>query len=294
MAKSRFYIALHLSVLLFGFAGLFGKWLPISSELIVLGRTFFASLGIGVWFLIKPGSFIVPSRKHLLTFFLSGSLLAFHWLAFFKSIQLSSVAIGLLTFSSFPLFVILLAPFTTKEAFSLKEVGVVILILIGTALLLPWDNLEGNLLWGIIWGLLAGFSFALLNIVNKGLVSSYSSLHITFYQCLVATVVLIPFSLSPATLPTGPQMGLLLLLGILFTAVAHSLYIFSMKALRTQLVSISACMEPVYGILAAFLLLGEKPEWSVLAGGGLILLATLLASISLPTPEPASTSPDGK
>ncbi|MEM7509448.1 MAG: DMT family transporter [Bacteroidota bacterium] len=294
MPKSRFYIALHFSVLLFGFAGLFGKWLSIPSELIVLGRTLFASLGIGIWFLVRPGDFTFPSRKHLLTFFLSGSLLAFHWLAFFKSIQLSSVAIGLLTFSSFPLFVILLAPFTTKETFSLKEVGVVILILIGTALLLPWDNLQGNLLWGIIWGLLAGFSFALLNIVNKGLVSTYTSLHITFYQCLIATIVLIPFSLGTQALPTGTQISLLVLLGILFTAVAHSLYIFSMKGLRTQLVSITACMEPVYGILAAFLLLGERPEWMVLAGGGLILLATLLASISFPTPAPASTSPDGK
>lgn len=294
MAKSRFYIALHFAVLLFGFAGLFGKWVAIPSEFIVLGRTFFASLGIGIWFMIRPGAFLFPIGKDRLTFLLSGSLLAFHWLAFFKSIQLSSVAIGLLTFSSFPLFVILLAPFTTKEAFSLKEVGVVILILIGTALLLPWDHLEGNLLWGIVWGLLAGFSFALLNIVNKGLVSRYTSLHITFYQCLVATVVLIPFSLSASILPTGAQIGLLLLLGILFTAVAHSLYIFSMKGLRTQLVSITACMEPVYGILAAFLLLGEKPAWTVLVGGGLILLATLLASISFPTPAPASTSPDGK
>ncbi|MEM6763997.1 MAG: DMT family transporter [Bacteroidota bacterium] len=280
LGKSRFFVALHLSVLLFGFAGLFGKWLPIPSEQIVWGRTLFASIAIGCWFLFQPSLFVFPAKASITTFLFSGALLAFHWIAFFSSIQLSSVTVGLLTFSSFPLFVIILAPFTTKEPFSLSDLGVVSLILLGTAQLLPWDDLSGDLFQGVVWGLGAGLSFALLNLVNKTLISQYKSLQITFYQCLVASLILIPFSVQHPMPQAFPQLGLLVLLGVLFTAVAHSLFIFSLKELRTQLVSITACMEPVYGGLAALLFLGERPEPMILLGGSLIIGATLLASFS--------------
>ena len=45
-------VALHIAVALFGFAGLFGKWLALSPVAIVLGRTAIAAAALG----ILPGS----------------------------------------------------------------------------------------------------------------------------------------------------------------------------------------------------------------------------------------------
>ena len=41
-------VALHVAVVLFGFAGLFGKWLLLSPVGIMLGRTAIAAIALGI------------------------------------------------------------------------------------------------------------------------------------------------------------------------------------------------------------------------------------------------------
>jgi drug/metabolite transporter (DMT)-like permease len=72
-------------------------------------------------------------------------------------------------------------------------------------------------------------------------------------------------------------VGLLIILGVFCTALAHALFINSLKSIRAQLAGVIAALEPVYGILFAFVLLGEKPSWTMLSGGALILASTTAA-----------------
>src|SRR2546428_488920 len=104
---SRALAALHLAVLLFGFAGLFGKWLPLPPVTIVFGRAAVASLVLAL-LLPRAGERRETRGSFEWKLAASGSLLALHWVAFFQAIQLASVAVGLLGFASFPLFVLLL------------------------------------------------------------------------------------------------------------------------------------------------------------------------------------------
>src|SRR5215813_5735339 len=95
---------LHVAVLLFGFAGLFGKWLSIAPGMIVLGRTLVASIALGLLLRLtgeRRGSF--EWRLGV-----NGGVLALHWVSFFQAIQVATVAVALLGFASFPLFVLLL------------------------------------------------------------------------------------------------------------------------------------------------------------------------------------------
>ncbi len=98
-------VELHVAVLLFGLAGLFGKLLALPPPVIVFGRTTFATLALGlVWFLARPRGDAAPfPRRKTGWLVLSGALLALHWVTFFKAIQVSTVAVGLLSLSSFPL-----------------------------------------------------------------------------------------------------------------------------------------------------------------------------------------------
>ncbi|MDC0231442.1 EamA family transporter, partial [Aureispira] len=121
MGINKHYLQIHLAVLLFGGAGIFGKLIQISSGGIVLGRAFWGAFFI---LLIKNSfndSFIPKTSKDLFIFCLLGVILAFHWVAFFEAIQLSSVAIGVLTFSTFPIFTSLLEPFADKEKFRVSN-----------------------------------------------------------------------------------------------------------------------------------------------------------------------------
>ena len=73
---------------------------------------------------------------------------------------------------------------------------------------------------------------------------------------------------------------LLAVLGIFCTAFAHVLFIKSLVHIKTQLASITACLEPVYGSLFAFVLLGEIPSLRTILGGGIIIGTIALASMN--------------
>src|SRR5512134_2657752 len=102
MSHAAALIALHVAVALFAFAGLFGKWLSLSPVAIVLGRTAIAAAALGI-LRLRSGE-RAPFDVRLVA---NGVLLALHWLSFFAAIQVSTVAVGLLGYASFPLFTLL-------------------------------------------------------------------------------------------------------------------------------------------------------------------------------------------
>ena len=271
-------LQVHASVFLFGLSGLFGKFLALPATVIVLGRTGFATLTLGLVLALGQTTIRLRSAKDLLGMALLGALLAFHWVSFFNSIQLATVAIGLLTFSSFPVFVTLLEPLLFKTPWRWRDGAIALLVVIGVALVIPDYRLGSATTLGAIWGLLSGLSFALLQLINKGYRQRYGAVAIAFYQNLFAWLSLLAVGpLSGLALSTG-DIGLLLILGVLCTAVAHTLFIESLAVLRTQTASVISALEPFYGIVLAALLLGEVPNLRTLLGGGLVIGTTVWAS----------------
>ncbi|PSR18144.1 EamA family transporter [filamentous cyanobacterium CCP3] len=271
-------LQVHASVFLFGLSGLFGKFLALPASVIVLGRTGFATLALGLVLALGRQPVQLRSRRDGLGMALLGGLLAFHWVSFFVSIQLATVAIGLLTFSSFPVFVTVLEPLLFKTPWRWRDGAIAALVVLGVALVIPDYRPGSATALGALWGLLSGLSFALLQLLNKGYRQRYSALAIAFYQDLFACLSLLVVTPLASLALTPREVGLLLVLGVLCTAVAHTLFIESLAVLRTQTASVISALEPVYGIVLALLLLGELPTLRVVAGGGLIVGTTLWAS----------------
>jgi len=270
-------LEIHIAVFFFGLAGLFGKWLSCSSTCIVFGRTAIAALTL-FGMILLTGQWRKP--KHLGVIIFMGALLAVHWIAFFKSIQLATVAIGLVTFSTFPAFVALLEPWFFKQKFKgidLLRGGVIIL---GVALIIPQWTLSNPASLGTLWGLFSGFSFALLTILNKSQVNETPPVLIAALQNGFAALFLLPFAAVQIGRLTPPAIGKLLFLGIFCTALAHWLFIRSLKTIRAQLASLITALEPVYGVIFAFLILHEVPTPRTLLGGGLIIGTIILATLA--------------
>ena len=284
-------LSIHVAVLLFGVAGLFGKFLELSPVTIVTGRTLFASLALALTvFGLKLGFRIIHSKDQL-SFILMGAILAVHWVTFFHAIQVSTVAIGLLTFASFPIFVTFLEPVFFGERLRRFDVFIAALVVAGLVLVIPDFDLSNNLTRGAMWGTLSGFTFALLAILNRKFVTHYPALKIALYQDFIACLFLLPFVAGDTLAITGPQWAQLFLLGVVFTALAHSLFISGMREVRAQLASVIACLEPVYGVALAVVLLEEVPPVRVMAGGALILGAIAYASVR-PQHQNVVRSPD--
>ena len=269
--NKRYLLQVHGAVLLFGLSGLFGK-LDQPAMVITLGRVVFSALFLLVLLNLRHIPYRVSGRQ-LAALAGLGAVLAFHWCSFYQAIQLSTVAIGLLTFSSFPIFVTFLEPLFFRRTLRGQDALAAAVAFGGIALVAP---VSGGGAWqGVLWGLLSGLSYALLGLLNKKTVDHLPAPVISFYEQAAAAVYLLPSLLWLRPRFTLEEVGLLALLGVVFTAISHTLFIGGLKGVRAQTASVISSLEPVYGILFAALFLGEIPSAREILGGLVVLACAL-------------------
>lgn len=281
MGKKRSLVEIHSAVLLFGLAGLFGKWLTLSPFLIVLGRVFFASLTLILILGLTKQTLNISPRKNYLYLLLLGLILSVHWLTFFKSIQVSTVAVGLLSFSIYPVFTTFLEPLLLKEKLNKANILFSLICFGGVFLIIPRFSLSDSTTVGVLWGTLSGLTFALLTILNRKLSQQLRSLIVAFYQDFFSTLFLLPFYFVLQPTLYVREILLLLILGVLCTAGSHTLFIKGMRQIKAQTASLVHSLEPVYGIIFAFLFLGEFPSRRTILGGMVILGAQALIVLKI-------------
>jgi len=280
--KKRFfqsYLFIHLAVFLFGAAGLFGKLVDLPSAIIVFGRVFFASITIFLFLKVKKNNLKLADKRHYLILFLIGALLAFHWFTFFKSIMLSSVATGLLTYSTFPVFTAFLEPLFFKKRLETIQFVFAVITFSGVYLVIPDIGISHIKISAVIYGLLSGLAFSLISILNRKMTEKIQPVVISFYMNLSAALILLPTIFIGIPSFSVKSVLLLVLLGVIFTALAHTLFISGMKNISVLNASLIASLEPVYGILLASLLINEIPSIKIIIGGMLIVSMVILSTI---------------
>jgi len=271
-------LKVHIAVMFFGLSGLFGKWIDLPPALITCGRCVFAFATLFFLILFSKERFTLRKTGHYFVFAGLGLLLALHWCAFFYSIQIATVAVGLLTFSTFPVFTVFLETLFFREKIRWTDIVAASLTVGGVAWMVPTFDLNNSTTVGAIFGSLSGITFAILQILNRKYVQIYSGKLITFYQTGVAALVLLPIASSTAGNFTMPDILMLIALGVLCTATAHSLFISGLLSVKVRTASIIAGLEPVYGIVFAMIFLSETPLWKEICGGMMILTGAVYVS----------------
>jgi len=273
-------LKVHIAVILFGLSGLFGKWIDLPPAMITCGRSMFAFASLFFIILFSKERFVLRQTSHYFVFAGLGLLLALHWWAFFYSIQIATVAVGLLTFSTFPVFTVFLETLFFREKIRWTDIVAASLTVCGVAWMVPALDLNNSTTIGAILGTLSGLTFAILQIINRKYVQVYSGKLITCYQTGVAALVLLPIA-SPTSINFSmPDILMLIALGVLCTAVAHSLFISGLHSVKVRTASIIAGLEPVYGIFFAMIFLFEIPSWKEICGGLMILTAAVYVSVA--------------
>jgi len=272
-------LRIHLAVLLFGLSGLFGRLVSLPAVIIVLGRVFFASVSMFVMFAARRKEVRLAKTRDYLMLALAGLILAAHWTAFFMSIKVSTIAIAVLTYSTFPLFITFAEPLLFGEKLKKSDLLSAIAMFIGVTLIVPEFNISNDVTVGVLWGMASSVTFAAMTLINRRYASKYEGTLIAFYEQLTATAVLIPSLFLTTFSATLSDMVMLLLLGVVFTAAAHSMFIGGMKTIKAQSAAMISSLESVYGIAAAAILLKEIPQFDEIAGGAIILGAALYSTI---------------
>lgn len=273
-------VATHIAVLLFGLVGLFAKVVALPAIILVLGRTFFSSAFLGAYLTVKRQKFALKTRGDYVLIVFAGIILAIHWTSFMQSIQVSTVAVGTLTLATFPLFSAVLEPLLFHEKMRVSDIACALVMLGGVACIVDDFGLEGSMTQGVLWGLLSAFTYALLSLANRKFSSGYPASLVSFYEQATATVVLLPalFVLKPSF--TALDIGMLAIMGIVFTAIAHTLFIGGLRTVKVRTAGIITGLESVYGVVAALLFLGEIPGIREVIGGAIILAVALYSTLA--------------
>ena len=274
MIKNKSIIYINVAVFLFGLAGLFAKWIDIPAIGITLGRVFFSSITLFVYCIAVKENIRVE-KKHRILLIVTGAILAFHWWSFLYSIQISTVAIGTITFSTFPLFITIIKSIKNKKI-SIKEIISSLMIILGIFITIPEFSLNNDMFVGIVIGILSAISYSILTIMNSYFSNHYSSSVVALYEQSSAAIILLPSLLFIDIIPTFKDISLLIFLGIITTALAHTLFISSLKNVEAHKAGIISSMESVYSILLACLFLHEIPTFREVIGAVIIIGVVIL------------------
>lgn len=270
---------LNFAVMMFGIAGVIGQYVEVPSVMVALGRVICSSIILLAIALLKKESLKVESKKDYALIIFTGAVLALHWTSFFQSIQVSSVAIGTITFSTFPLFLTFLEPLIYREKLSVRSIVSAIILLIGVIITIPEFSMENQVTIGIAWGMLSSLTYAIITLANRYFSGKYQGRIVSLYEQGTAAVVLLPtLFLVKATWRTQDIIGVALI-GCICTAFAYSMYISAQKKVKAQTAGLISGMETVYGIIYALILLGEVPTLREVIGGIVILSVGLYSSL---------------
>ena len=277
--KNKEIFSLHAAVMLFGLAGVIGKFVGLSAIFITFARAFFSAVFLLIVMLIKRENILLNNRNDYYLIVLAGVIMAIYWLTFLQAIDMATVAVGTITFSTFPLFVTFLEPFFYKEKLKLKNIIVAIVMLLGILITIPEFSLKNQMTSAIVIGMIGSLSYALLCLINRYFSKSYDGKMICLYEQGVAAFVLLPSLFIVEINLTIVDFLALVFLGIVCTAIAHSIYISSLKKIKVHTASIISGMESVYSIVLALILLHEMPSMKEIFGGALVLMTVFYASL---------------
>ncbi|WP_435414276.1 DMT family transporter [Polaribacter aestuariivivens] len=274
----------NLSVLLLGTlcistSGVLGKYIQMPAEAIILCRAFLAAILIGIFCKIKNIDFTIQSTKDKRSFFIGGFLMGAHWVTYFYALKLSNVALAMLSIYTYPIITAFLEPFFSKKKISKIHVILAFLVIIGVSLLVPEFSLENNYFQGILLAILSAFFYAVRNLMVKEDVKKYNGSLLMFYQMMVISVLLIPTLFFSDFSNIKSQLPLLVLVALLTTAIGHTLMVNSLKHFSATTASIISSIQPIFGIIIAYIFVNEIPNFNTFIGGSLILLTVVVESV---------------
>ena len=265
-------------MLLLSTSGPFGKFINLPASLTIELRALLAFLFLLTYCKIRGVSFSLSSKDRW-PIFLCGLLMGVHLVSYFHALQLSNVAIGMLSMFTYPVMTSFLEPLFLKTKFQKVHLLLGVMVLFGVYLLVPAFNFGNSNTVAIGFGLLSAFVYAIRNLILKTKVDRYEGSLLMTYQMAIVSVLLIPvyflYDVKEAIQFWPAILGLVLIT----TVIGHTMLINCFKHFSITTISILSSITPVYGILIGALFLSEIPGWSTIFGGILILASVVVESV---------------
>lgn len=283
MVNRKDFFHLHFIVLIWGFTAILGKLLDIPAVETVLYRTLLAFIGLSIVMTVRGRSLSIDKKGFFEILFVGISISA-HWILFFAAAKVSNVSIALAGMSTATLWTAILEPMMLHKRPSKVDVGFGLVIIVGLYIIFRF---EFNHALGLTMAVSSAVLSAFFSIRNYTLIKRFNHMSITVIEMLgafLATLAFLPFysiyfskTGSIAWIPSAIDWLWLILLSQLCTVYAFTASTEIMKRVSAFMVNLTINLEPIYGILLAYIIFGdsEKMSGGFYAGGLIILIAVL-------------------
>ena len=272
-------LLLILSMLFISTSGALGKFISMSVPIIIWWRSIMAFPLLYGFCRYKHMNLKWHSKKDALLFIVSGLFLATHWITYFYALKLSNVAIGMLSLFVYPILTALIEPLFMKVKFDPVYILLGVMVMLGIYFLAPEFNLESTHVKGALFGLLSALFYAIRNIISKQMITRYNSSSIMLYQIGIIAIILSPALFIMDTSGMATQYPYVIILAVITTAVGHTMLVNSLNYFSVSTASIISSVQPILGIIIAFVFLKEIPSWNTFFGGLIILSTVIIESI---------------
>lgn len=275
---------MHAAIFLAGFTAILGRLISLNEGILVWYRLIFTCIALWLMHYFSSNRKKVTAHQRWRIYGV-GAIVALHWVSFYGSIKYANVSVALVCFSAIGFFTAMLEPVILKKKANLVELLLGLLAIAGIAIIFHFDTEYKT---GIIIGIISALLASLFPIFNRSLVQYHDASTITREELtggLISLTFLLPVYLYffPAGnyVPDMADIGWLLVLSLLCTVLAFNLSMQALKKISAFTVNLSFNLEPVYGILLAFMIFREDRYLSdnFYIGLGLIILSVVLQSL---------------
>ncbi len=262
--KNKNTLLLHLIVFIWGFTGILGALITIPSQNLVWYRMAIAILFIFLY-VFTTGANLKTNPITGTKFLATGIIISLHWIFFFEAIKVANISVTLACLSSATLFTAILEPIIQKQKIVLYEILLGIAVIIGLLIIFKFETQYQR---GIFYTLFSSLMASLFTVINGNYAKKHSPGKIAFYEMsggfiAISIYLLLTSNINMSLLMISMHdIAYLLLLGTICTAFALIASINVMKELSPFTVTMTTNLEPVYGIIMAYIFFDQKEKMS--------------------------------
>ncbi|MEO6490161.1 MAG: DMT family transporter [Ferruginibacter sp.] len=277
----RAFIQLHIAVFLAGFTAVLGKLILLNEGLLVWYRLFLTVIVLAALMYFSKELKRIPF-KDMARISGVGLVLVIHWVCFYGSVKYANISVSLICLSATGFFTAILEPLITGRRLVLAELFLGMLAIAGIYIIFDFHPQYKT---GIIFGMISSLGSAVFPIFNKRLLEKYSPRVLTLYELgggMLVLTMLLPFYLSQFQaayfIPTITDWFWLIVLAVVCTVIGFDLQLNALRKIPPFTVNLTYNLEPIYGILLAFIFFREDKMFhnQFFLGLALILLSIFL------------------
>ncbi len=271
------------SMAIFGTIGIFRSYIPLPSSVIAFVRGAIGMLFLLLVITLKRQKInFAAIKKNLLLLCLSGAFIGVNWILLFEAYRYTSVSTATLCYYMAPVLVIIASPFILKEKLTAKKILCTLSAFLGMLIISGVSQATGAGMRGVLFGLGAAALYATVIILNK-FIKGISDTEKTLIQLGSAAVTILPYVLLTENLTALSANAtcaiLLIIVGIIHTGLAYTLYFGSIEHIKAQTAAMLSYLDPVIALILSAILLREGFTLAQLVGSILILGAAFISEM---------------